>query len=110
MSANLELVRSIYAAWGRGDFSTTEWAHPEIEWIIADGPTAGRWTGVAEMVESFGRMPGAWDTFRAEAEEDRELDRDRVLVLLRRAGPGKPRGLELGQVETAGATRTRASA
>jgi hypothetical protein len=29
-SANLELVRSIYEAWGRGDFRGTEWADPEI--------------------------------------------------------------------------------
>lgn len=31
-SPNVELVRSVYAAWERGEFATATWAHAEIEY------------------------------------------------------------------------------
>jgi ketosteroid isomerase-like protein len=48
MASNLDLVRSIFAAWERGDFSSAEWADPKIEYMIVGGPdpVAGReWMG-----------------------------------------------------------------
>jgi hypothetical protein len=45
-SANVELVRSIIDAWERGDYSSAEWAHPEIEFVWADGPDPSVRTGL----------------------------------------------------------------
>ena len=81
MSANLELVRSIYADHERGDFRSTEWAHPEIEYVVVGGPEPGRWTGLAGMAASFRNFLTSWDDFRIEPEEYRALDDERVLVL-----------------------------
>jgi ketosteroid isomerase-like protein len=96
-SANLELVRTLYAAWERGDFSATEWADPEIEYVIADGPAPGRWTGLAGMAEAYRAVLEVWEGFRGEAQEYRELDDERVLVLVRVSARGKTSGLEVGQ-------------
>jgi ketosteroid isomerase-like protein len=97
-SANLDLVRSILAAHERGDYSSAEWAHPEIEFVIAEGPTPGTWTGLAGMAEGWRGVLTAWEEFRAEAEEYRELDGERVLVLAQFSARGKRSGLEVGQM------------
>jgi ketosteroid isomerase-like protein len=96
-SANLDLVRAIYAAWERGDFSSAEWAHPDIEFGFAGGPEPGNWTGVAQMVERYRDWLRAWKDFRAEPEEYLVLDRERILVLVRNSGRGRTSGLEVDQ-------------
>jgi ketosteroid isomerase-like protein len=103
VSANVELVRSIYATWERGDFSSVAaWVHPEIETVVPDGPEPGRWKGLAGLAEAWRRWTDAWTDFRAEVEEVRELDDERVLVLIHRTGRGKGSGLELDQIGTKG--------
>ena len=99
-SSNLELVRSIHAAWDRGDFAAADWAHPEIEYIHADGPVPGHWTGLAGMAEGWRAFLKTWEGFRTEASDYRELDAERVLVLARFGGRGRTSGLELDRMRT----------
>jgi ketosteroid isomerase-like protein len=103
MSENLDLVRSIFAAWERGDFSRADWADPEIEYVIADGPDRGSSTGLGSMAAAWRRVLSGYEELRAEADEYRCLDDEQVLVLVRRRGRGKRSGLELGEMRSKGA-------
>jgi ketosteroid isomerase-like protein len=99
-SSNLELVQSIYAAWERGDFSSAEWAHPEIDFELVEGPTPGSWTGLAGMAEAMRDLLSAWRELRVRADEYQELDGERVLVFHHYIARGKASGLELSQTQT----------
>jgi ketosteroid isomerase-like protein len=99
-SANVALVRSIYGAWERGDWSSAEWAHPEIEYVFADGPSPGRWTGLAGMAEGWREWLSAWEGLRGHAQDCRELDDERVLVLAHFVGRGRASGLDVGELPT----------
>ena len=103
MSANLDLVRSIYTDWERGDYSSAEWADPEIEYVVADGPSPGAWRGLAGMAEGTRDIMTPWEGFHTQAEAYRELDDERVLVLTRMGGRAKTSGVELAQVRSNGA-------
>jgi ketosteroid isomerase-like protein len=98
MSVNLDLVRSIFAEWERGDLGSAEWADPDIEFVLADGPTPGSWTGLAGIAQAWRDLLGAWEDLRVEAYEEREVDGERVLVLVRLSGRGKTSGVDLAQV------------
>ncbi len=114
MSENVDLARSIYARWGRGTFGATEWADGEIDFEIVGGPDPGRWHGIAGMTEGWRGWLGAWDSYSAEADEFRELDDARVLVLGRMRGRGKRSGIDVDTafanvLEIRGAKVTRLS-
>jgi GNAT superfamily N-acetyltransferase len=93
--ANVNLVRSIYADWERGDFSRTEWADATIELVIADGPEPGTWSGLAGMAEFVREVLSFMEDRRDEAEDYPELADGRVFVLDRFSGRGRTSGLEL---------------
>jgi hypothetical protein len=107
VSANLDLVCSIFADWERGDFSSVEWAHPEIEFVIADGPERGTFRGRAGLAEAMRTLFREVEDFRGDAEEYRELDAEQVLTLkgtlLRpRPRPRRPRPRGVGGAANSG--------
>jgi ketosteroid isomerase-like protein len=95
---NMELVRSILAAWERGDYSSAEWAHGEIEFVIADGPAPGSWTGLRQMAQGYREFLSAWEGVRTYAEAFRETDSEHVLVLAHSSGRGKESRIALAPI------------
>jgi ketosteroid isomerase-like protein len=103
--ANLDLVRSIFADWERGDyFGRADWVDPEIEHVLVGGPDPGSWKGATETAEAWREYLGNWQGYRIKAEEFRQLDGERVLVLFRVFGRGKTSGLEVGQFQQGSAS------
>jgi len=97
MSENLDLVRSIYADWERGDFGRSDWASPDIEFVYVGGPEPAQWSGLAGMAEGWREWLRDWVDFRAEPIEYVTVDPERILVLVRNTGRGKMSGVELEQ-------------
>jgi ketosteroid isomerase-like protein len=93
MSANVDLVRSIYASWARGDFSATDWADQEIEWAAIGGPEPSSGAGMRSLHAAWVDFLAAWGDYRVQAEEYRELDSERVLVLMAASARGRRSGL-----------------
>ena len=99
VSSNLDLVRSIFADWERGDFfSSGEWADPEIELVQADGPEPSRATGLAAIAAAWRKRLNDFADIRVEAEEYRELDDTHVLVVVRNSGVARTSGIDLKQI------------
>jgi ketosteroid isomerase-like protein len=96
-SKNLDFVRSIYADWERGDWSSTSWAHPQIEYVMVDEPGSRPTRGIAAMAEAWRSFLSAWEGYRLEPVEYRPLGDERVLVVVHAYGRGKSSGVELSK-------------
>jgi ketosteroid isomerase-like protein len=95
VSENLDLVRSIYADWERGDYSRADWADPDIEYVMADGPDPHRRRGLASMAETLRGALSPWEGASQRADDLKELDDTRVLVLNSYAVSGKTSGVSM---------------
>jgi ketosteroid isomerase-like protein len=98
VSANLNLVRSIYADWERGDFSRSDCADPDIEFVLADGPEPGQWKGVAAMAKAWSERLSPFDDYRTTGHDYRVLDEERILVVVAHTGRGKSSGLDVADL------------
>src|SRR5436305_480385 len=76
-----DLESSIVAAHARGDYSSSEWAHPDIEYSIVGGLFSGDWKGRAAMARAARELFSTWKGHRSLVDEVRPLDHERVLVL-----------------------------
>jgi ketosteroid isomerase-like protein len=92
MSENLDLVRSIYADWERGDFTHDDWADPEIELVRPEALTDTTLKGRDSSSGGWREWLDAWRDFSSEAHEYRTLDNERVLVFGRMSGTGRLSG------------------
>jgi ketosteroid isomerase-like protein len=100
---NVEIVRSLYGRWERGDFDTAGWFDPEVEFHrigSADDMTrmSGTWQGVEAMWNALREWLGAWEDIRLKAERVSDVG-DRVLVFSRQTGQGKRSGAPLDHAQ-----------
>lgn len=100
-STNLDLVRSIYADWARGDFSDLEWAHSEIEYVNPPGAIEpGTRRGLAAFRRAIASVFEGWDTWHMEPQK-LEAFGDQVAVAVRYRGRGRGSGAEVEGFESA---------
>src|SRR6478609_9698267 len=100
---NVDLVRSIYEDWERGDFGSAEWADTNIEYLLPDGPEPGGGKGLAGIAETHRNWLSAWGDWRVAAEEFVSIDSERVLVPLCFTARGKRSGVDIGEAFGQGA-------
>ena len=88
---NVEIVRSILARWERGDYSSVDWADPEIEYVAPDHPDVAR--GLGALGRRWREFLLAWDHLATVPERFVDARDDRVLVLVRFEGRGRVSGV-----------------
>ena len=92
---NVELVRSIFAAWGRGDFSTGREAFDEHVVFVAapDFPAFGAYLGIDAVAHFMRDFLSQWEWTTFEAERLRAFG-DTVIADVVQHGAGRTSGAE----------------
>ena len=87
---NLEIVRSIYADWERGDFSNADWADADIEFqLLNERPVRG----LDAMSRQWGDWLSSWKGVVAVSPEDLRERGDRVVSVHDVRGRGTRSGI-----------------
>jgi ketosteroid isomerase-like protein len=95
-SANVEIVRLLYAAWERGDFSSAKpFFDPEVEFRPPpEFPDYQVCHGLDEMNRAFRLWMGAWESYRFGSPELVDAG-DKVMAVHHQWGKGKDTGVEV---------------
>lgn len=93
---NVKKVKEIFAAWERGDFSSVEWADPEVEFTIP-GPDPHIHRGVESMGRAWAEWLGAFDEFSVVGREFHDAG-DKVVVDQLFRGKGKGSGIPIDEI------------
>lgn len=86
---NVEVVRSIVAAWAGGDYSSVDWADPDV---VFCEPGGIEWHGLDALGQRWREFLSAWDHLATRPERFIDVGDARVLVLVRFEGRGRASG------------------
>ena len=94
--ANVEIVKQIFSAWERGDFTSIDWADPEIEFSIP-GPDLDVHRGTEAAGRAWAEFLGAFDDLSIVGEKFHDAG-DKVVVEQGFRGRGKGSGIPIDEI------------
>jgi ketosteroid isomerase-like protein len=103
----VEIVRALVARWEEGDYSSTSWADPGVEFVV-QVPGSGTWQGVEAMRDSWVDFLRVWEEFEAVVQEVVEAG-DQVLALVEFGGRGHESGVPITDLRGAALFTSEAS-
>ena len=91
-----ELIIRIYAEWLSGDYSRGDFAHPGYELVFAPGfLEEGVYRGSSAALRAWKGWLDGWESWEYTPVEWRELDENRILVLIDIDGVNKSTRMKL---------------
>jgi ketosteroid isomerase-like protein len=96
---NVELVRSAFAAWNRGDIAAfASHVAPDIAWLEVSGRPesagSGEYYGRERLQRSLEGLFEAWESYHLDVERIEAVD-DRVVAIVREVARGRTSGVEI---------------